>query len=431
MSIMQLELFPPVALNRSTREVARSGSFADNMRLPVHRWFRYSAGYSADWARETIRSQGLNKSSTILDPFVGSGTSLIAARAEGVKGLGIEAHSFVARIARAKLAWPNPALLEKASHSLLTYAKTLTHESLRENAPLLTRCYSPEQLARLHALRQAWEAFAPDLPADVGDLLWLAVTGILRDCSSVGTAQWQYVLPNKTKKRTAEPFAAFSERIAMMVADLSEAPTQPTAPQTVIHGDARSIVPGRTVDLILTSPPYPNNYDYADATRLEMTFCGEITSWSDLHGAVRRGLVCACSQHSSAERHDLDALLATPEVSPIHKELARVTRELAIVKLGKGGRKAYDTMVAAYFHDLAQVWKGLRTVLRPGGRAVFVVGDSAPYGVHVPAERWLGELALAAGFRSFSFVPLRERNVKWKNRKHRVPLVEGILTVKG
>jgi hypothetical protein len=61
----------------------------------------------------------------------------------------------------------------------------------------------------------------------------------------------------------------------------------------------------------------------------------------------------------------------------------------------------------------------------------FVVGDSAPYGVYVPVERWLGELALAAGFHSYSFEKTRDRNVKWKNRKHRVPLKEGRLWVEG
>ena len=60
-----------------------------------------------------------------------------------------------------------------------------------------------------------------------------------------------------------------------------------------------------------------------------------------------------------------------------------------------------------------------------------VVGDSAPYGVHVPVEKWLGELATASGFDSWHFTKIRDRNVKWHNRKHRVPLHEGLLLVQG
>ena len=54
-----------------------------------------------------------------------------------------------------------------------------------------------------------------------------------------------------------------------------------------------------------------------------------------------------------------------------------------------------------------------------------MIGDSAPYGVYVPVIEWLSNLALAAGFHDFRFEKTRDRNVKWKNRKHRVPLCEG------
>lgn len=56
--------------------------------------------------------------------------------------------------------------------------------------------------------------------------------------------------------------------------------------------------------------------------------------------------------------------------------------------------------------------------------------DSAPYGIYIPVDRWLGELAMAAGFKSYDYTKLRDRNTKWKNRKHRVPLQEGILWVR-
>ena len=97
----------------------------------------------------------------------------------------------------------------------------------------------------------------------------------------------------------------------------------------------------------------------------------------------------------------------------------------------KGGRKSYHTMIASYFIDLANVWQRLRRLAAHGASVCFVIGDSAPYGVYVPVERWLGELAIAAGFRSFEFEKLRDRNIKWKNRKHRVPLKEGRLWVQG
>jgi hypothetical protein len=124
-------------------------------------------------------------------------------------------------------------------------------------------------------------------------------------------------------------------------------------------------------------------------------------------------------------------ILAAPLLEPIRSEIIEVCRLLEIEKDLHGGKKPYHTMIAAYFSDMAAMWVSLRRVSSPGALVCFVIGDSAPYGVYVPVDRWLGTLAVAAGFRSFSFEKTRDRNIKWKNRKHRVPLQEGRLWVEG
>jgi hypothetical protein len=58
-------------------------TFTDNMKLPVHRWFRFSAGFSASWV-ETVIAKALERgSATVLDPFAGAGTTLLAAEKKG------------------------------------------------------------------------------------------------------------------------------------------------------------------------------------------------------------------------------------------------------------------------------------------------------------------------------------------------------------
>src|SRR6185503_3851806 len=153
-------------------------------------------------------------------------------------------------------------------------------------------------LCRLQALRQAYET--ADLTPAIGGLVWLAITSILRETSGVGTAQWQYLLPKKSKAKTTDPFTAFRSRIQLFAADMRAQKRQVGDAQASLRlSDARNLkelgdLAGR-VGLVLTSPPYPNNFDYADATRLEMTFWGEIASWGDLQDAVRRRLVRSCS----------------------------------------------------------------------------------------------------------------------------------------
>jgi len=164
---------------------------------------------------------------------------------------------------------------------------------------------------------------------------------------------------------------------------------------------------------------------------LEMSFFGDVTGWSGLQDGVRKHLVRSCTQHVSPIVSQTKQLVADADVTAIHDELKAVCDRLEEERSEHGGKKNYHTMVAAYFVDMARVWQQLRRVTASGGRICFVIGDSAPYGIYVPVDQWMGELARAAGFRSWSFEKTRDRNIKWKNRKHRVPLKEGRLWVGG
>src|SRR2546428_12883827 len=84
--------------------VGHTSNFLNNMRLPVHRWFRYSAGFSAEWVKWLLAERD-GSELCVLDPFVGSGTTCLACDEMGVRSYGIEAHPFVHRVAKAKLSY--------------------------------------------------------------------------------------------------------------------------------------------------------------------------------------------------------------------------------------------------------------------------------------------------------------------------------------
>lgn len=420
--------------NRSkVSKTARTGTFIDNLKLPVHRWFRYSAGFSAQWVESVLAEK---RSRSLFDPFAGSGTSLLSADSLGIISVGTESHPFVQRIAQAKLGWDfEPQELNTAANELTALAKAMKPVLSREPESLITRIYSPEALGKLERLRLAHgKLIAKDYSPEVINLLWLAITSILRPCSFVGTAQWQYVLPKKAKSREREPIEAYNMAIEQMLEDRNRIQLEGwSRHSTIVAHDAREpfALGNKRFDAVITSPPYPNNYDYADATRLEMTFWKDITGWADLQQTVRRHLMHSCSQHTAAERLKLADLLADPVLNPIRKDLSMVCQKLAEIRMTKGGKKTYHTMIAAYFKDLGHVFRNLRAVSAPGATICFVIGDSAPYGIHVPAEKWLGELAIAAGFSNWHFEKLRDRNIKWENRVHDVPLHEGNLWIEG
>jgi len=410
----------------------RTSTFVDNMRLPIHRWFRYSAGFSAEWVKKVVRDFKRNNSITLFDPFVGSGTTILAGEECGIESFGIEAHPFIVRVAKAKLLWSEDVNAFRSFAMDVLHAQSLT-DIAKSYPKLIHKCYSEDILNALDKLKRAWLYKNDD--SAVSELTWLALVGVLRVTSSAGTAPWQYVLPKKTKKEPMHPYKAFFDQVRMMTQDMLyfQSVVRERKAQ-IFEDDARmcSRIEDGSVDLIITSPPYANNYDYADATRLEMSFFGGIKRWGDLQSKVRCRLIRSCTQHVSAEKTNLDRILDSKNLYPIIEDLRKVCYELEKERPLHGGRKNYHLMVAAYFSDLAKVWIALRRVCKQGAKVCFVVGDSAPYGIYVPVDKWLGELAISAGFKSYYFAKTRDRNVKWKiSRKHKIPLHEGRLWVEG
>ena len=404
-------------------------TFTDNMKLPVHRWYRYSAGYSADWAVALMRHWGCER---VLDPFGGSGTTNLAAQTQGVESYGVDVHPVVSRIAKAKLAWvaDTEEFLARADAVLAEVAKA--QPVVVPTSALIEKCF-PDTAVLADLLRVRDAVVSLDRGDEVSRLLWLALVSTIRPTSPAGTAQWQYVLPNKTKSRTVEPVSAFLDTCRSFAADMDLRRFLlggDPAPATFLRADARTLdgVPDGWADAIITSPPYANNYDYADATRLEQIVLGEIEGWSDLR-PLRETLLRSATQNLG--RWKSEEVLDSDLLRPIVDEFLPVYRELGEVRKTKGGNKAYHAMLAGYFYDNAQVFRALRAKSQAGVKVCYVVGDSAPYGVHAPVERWLGELAVAAGFRTWSFTKVRDRNVKWKNRKHQHPLHEGYLWIEG
>jgi hypothetical protein len=410
--------------------IGHTSNFLNNMRLPVHRWFRYSAGFSAEWVKLLLAERD-GSELRVLDPFVGSGTTCLSCDESKVPSYGLEAHSFVYRVAQAKLSYAtDPERFISKAENAFEFATKASAET--EHYPeIIRKCYGRETLDYLDRFRQAVE-IEQDGSSEAG-LLWMALVSSLRVVSEAGTAPWQYVLPGRRKTVPPSPEITLRKTVQMIAADIRFMARRAEPLAKLRMEDARTCVsvPDSWATLVITSPPYANNYDYADATRLEMAFMGEIRGWGDLQEKVRRYLVRACSQHVPPNSVNLDEVLARSELAPIRDEIVPICRELSSVRLERGGKKTYNNMVACYFLDMAQTWQALRRVCASPSEVCFVIGDSAPYGIYVPVVEWFGRLAVAAGFESWTFQKLRDRNTKWKNRKHRVPLCEGHLWVRG
>ncbi|MBX2895806.1 MAG: hypothetical protein KF763_10220 [Cyclobacteriaceae bacterium] len=216
---------------------------------------------------------------------------------------------------------------------------------------------------------------------------------------------------------------------------LTASPLSDQTSQTILNGDSRDTshtINSLSVDHVFTSPPYLNNFDYADRTRLEMYFFGEAQNWSDITKTVRSKLITSATTQIS--RSDLKYILsdkirdASPEV---YAFLNQSIFRLGELRKQKGGKKSYDHLVSGYFNDMFLVLADVYRVLKNGKVAVFVLGDSAPYGVHIPTDEMLGKLGCSIGFKRFEIQLLRTRGGKWSGntQRHHVGLRETILTL--
>ena len=424
----------------STNPKSEYGSFRDSLRAPIHRWFTYPAGYSHKLVEAKINEYSLGVGSTIADPFLGTGTTSLVAKMLGVNSVGIEAHSFIHWVAKTKMFLNHDLdLLASTVQEVTERAKCLNGQVEWSELwpPLVYKCFSDDSLPQLAALREA--IIDSDVEEHLQDFLRLALTATLRVVTTAG-AGWPYIAPSKyqSKKVARHALTEFQARCRLMLSDVQQALALgiPYSSHDVILGDARQLaswVDSETIDLIVTSPPYLNNYDYADRTRLETYFWGIHSSWADITREVRDHLIMAAT--TQVRMASMSGTIECPAIRQldreIHGELLEIIGRLKHMRSIKKGGKTYDYMVAGYFEDMLQVLIGAREVLKPGGYFVLVLGDSAPYGVHVPTEEIVGRLAVAAGFSCYEIEQIRTRGGKWGHnpQRHKVPLKESILTI--
>ncbi|MBR1593783.1 MAG: hypothetical protein IJ659_03330 [Alloprevotella sp.] len=426
--MLQLDLFPTLyAVNESQN----STTFQDNMKLPLHRWYRYTAGFSGAWVGSLIEKGKREGRHRVIDPFAGSGTVMVESMLHGVDSYGVESNPYVYNIALAKLQWNDfdTGFLAHECLNVLNRARKMNIDKT-EYPELIAKCFPLDTLKKLEALKQScYEVEDKKLR----NFVWFIITSILRSTSPVGTAQWQYIQPNKSKSKVLDPYTAYMGKLSDIVSDMQSLRSifGKNSHSEVLQEDARHItsIPEKWADMVITSPPYANNYDYADAMRLEMLFWNDISGWKDLQDKVSVNLVRACTQHVSTLKNTAGEYLASPLLTPIRDEIEEKYSLLKEERHSHGGKKNYHAMIAAYFYDMAQVFYSLSRVTADNCQMCFVIGDSAPYGIYIPVDEWLGKLAQAAGFNDYTFEKLRDRNTKWKNRKHRIPLKEGRLWI--
>jgi len=410
------------------------GTFADSKNAPIHRWFQYPAGFSYKAVETVLRYYHINKGMSVYDPFVGTGTTCVTCKFKGIESCGVEAHPFVAKIARTKLRWDYDYeglrnTIDDFSSQIQKRGKSYREIDIESVPELLRKCYTPINLKNLLFLRNQIQESVPD---EYKDFFEIALIGTLRIASGAA-AGWPYIAPKK-KKNEKDGVRTFLKQINLCYHDLRTTPKEYRKIRAeIIEGDSRKTdIPDESYDIAFTSPPYLNNFDYADRTRLEMYFTDCAKTWSDITEKVRDKLIISATTQIVRSKYDEPDIVSDTlkRLDPaIAMDIQLKVNRLSEARKTKGGKKSYDIMVGQYFNDMAKSMMDTYRILKKNSMYLLILGDSAPYGVHIQTESILGEIGKAVGFKNSRIMELRRRGDKWKGnpQRHHVKLRESVL----
>jgi DNA modification methylase len=409
------------------------GSAKDNIKSPIHNWYKFTAGFSHKFVDEIIRLEQLNGASSIFDPFAGCGTTLVSAQKLGVSAVGNEAQSFMYDIIRAKLNWNlDISIANEYIFSIERKVKSrMRKQAIEKNAHnLLTSLYSNSNLRYIYLLKEEVERITR----------WryklffkLALSQALHK-TSIHPIAIPYIVRTKVLSGNENALKQFINISIQMLRDLEDFTCLKKTSKIFRH-DSRTInssIKNHSCDICITSPPYLNNLDYGEVSKVHTHFFGITKDWNDITTRVRRKLVTGSTTHYTDRAFDLENYRGS-EFAKRNPSIIDVLLDKAIeikkISKDRVGKKSFDILMFLYFQDMFFVLKEIKRVIKPGSRAYLILGDSAPYGVYVPTTELLGKIGLNLGFSDYKIHKIRSRGTKWKSLKfrHALELTENVL----
>lgn len=398
-------------------------SYVGNKRVPILRLYRYKEAFALRFVEEFISRLGLNGKDYIFDPFCGMGTTLFTASKQGIPSIGMDKLPiavFVAKTLPLFFSLKPGKIKEKFERLKKKYQKAAP-ASVALDVAIMKMAFPPDTLL---ALRK-WKTVIDDLESPLKDIFLLLFFSVLESCSF--TSKDGQFLRLVREKEIPSPEDALERKVYEAETDLQVVRklkwSQSVEFPSVWAGDARDLANLKFIQkptAIITSPPYPNRYDYTRTYSLEL--CFHFVRNFDEMKALRFGVL----------RSHIESKVGFLEQPP-HPAVKEVVDLLRRKGKTLNNPRIPDLLVG-YFVDMQKVIKEWVRVLAPKGKVAMVVDNVRFEGELIPVDFILSEIAEEEGFQvdeiivarykgnssqqmgKYGRVPVRESIVLWRKR---------------
>ena len=366
-----------------------SWSFADktikDTSYITHGYYTYPAKFIPQLASRLIKENS-NENDVVIDPFLGSGTTIVEAILNNRIGVGTDINDIAFLVSKVKTTpIKKPILLEilnkieLESHGLY---KRNTQRIVPENERI-DYWFLPKQKEKLSNI---FAQIVEIKNNDVRDFFLVAFAQILKSCSI-----WlqKSIKPTRDKdKKNYDPLTLFLNQSRKMIKKhlefdetLSKEVRQNIDKYRIAQcGDSRNLpCENDAATLVVTSPPYVTSYEYADLHQLPSLWFGYFSELPKF----RKKFIGS----SYKDRNNID--------------LKTSIGEEIVLKLGET-KKSRE--VRNYFSDMLETFLEMKRVLKEGGRACVVIGNTEFKGIKILNAEVFQEQFENIGFKTHNII---------------------------
>lgn len=403
-------------------------SHLNNNKKIFHRWYSYLEDFPPSLIHQKLLEYNVKRGALILDPFVGSGTTLITSNLLGLNAIGIDVNPVASFVSRVKTSWMiDLTLFKKEAEKIISdfYAVQPYLKNIRLKSDFVESMGFIEVHQWLKPKTQNEVSFMKERIAELQDspiknIFKLALIEASIESSNVSFCPGTSFYPFRKKPEFIDAFIC---KIKIVVEDLSTIQKiNFDFGKTIVYTDdcrkSSNFIKKSSVDFIITSPPYPNDLEYTRQTRLDMFLLDFVKNLDDVQ-KIKRNMVKGSTKLLFKES---DSAKFVEKFSSVQEVAKKIEKALD----NKNWGWDYPRMIKEYFGDMYLAMKEFRTILKPNAYAQLVVGDQTYKNILIPVSKILVEIARDLEYSSAEIELFRVR----RSTSHNIPLNEEIVILK-